>query len=286
MRRSRGMDRRVIPAAAVALLLLGWCCNLAGGQPTGSISAAVNATLTAVAQGPSAPIPLPTPTEAPGGVTQAQGSAAQAYALATETVNWKRKMYDPLSSDIYGFGWCDDSSPVVSSDGSSARFYFNQNKYEVSYTSGDTGSARWCAPYGTYYDFSTSITALLLDADPSASYGMVFRVYQQSNNSQIGFWLSPAGRYAVGAYNPQGNYISLQGWTPATGLAPSGQPNQLTVVAQGSQFTFYVNRVYQTSLTYNSGSTASGSIGVSVVVGSAHRAIDVEFSDFEIRVPV
>jgi hypothetical protein len=157
--------------------------------------------------------------------------------------------------------------------------------YEVNYTTGDTGASRWCAPYGTYYDFSASIKTLLLDADSSATYGLVFRVYHQSYSSLIGFWLTPGGQYSVGAYDEHGNYVSLQGLTDASGILPAGQWNKLTVDAQGSLFTFFVNDVFQTQLTYNSGSTAKGSIGVSVGVGSPHRSIDVQFRDFEVREP-
>ncbi|MGA2110569.1 MAG: hypothetical protein ABSG98_00295 [Anaerolineales bacterium] len=293
MKTSRRVDWIFVPAATAAVLLLGWCCTASGQQAT-LVAASVNATLTAqppqglpaaptVPAGPTAAATfLSTPQAAAGG-NQAQGSSVQGYAVATEAINWKRTKYDPLTTNL--FGWCENSKPIVGSDGGTSRFFFNQGVYEVSYTTGDTGASRWCAPYGTYYDFSASIKTLLLDADSSGYYGLVFRVYQQSYSSLIGFWLSPSGQYYVGAFDEHGNYVSLQDLTDASGLLPNGQWNKLTVDAEGSVFTFFVNDVFQTQLTYNSGSAAHGSIGVSVGVNSPHRSIDVQFSDYEVREP-
>lgn len=183
------------------------------------------------------------------------------------------------------FGWCEDPQTEIGSDGSSARFFFNQGVYEAMYKSSDKGGGRGCAPYGTYYDFNASIRALLVDADPSASYGLEFRSYQQSYSGGMGFYLTPDGKYYVGAFDEHGNYKSLQGLTEASGLQPNGEWNKLTVDAEGSVFTFFINDVFQSQLTYDSGSTAKGSIGVAVDVENPRRSIDVQFSDFEVREP-
>jgi hypothetical protein len=279
-------------ALAVSLSLLALACGPTTEQQATLIAASVNATLTA--QGPHVAPTLSGPSRVQPNTPQntleavqtagpAPNLSQQGYAEATKVANWKRTKYDPLDKNL--FGWCEDSRPNIGSDGSSSQFFFNRGAYEVIYKSGDKGAGSWCAPYGTYYDFNASIKALLVDADPSADYGMVFRLYHQSYSSMMDFVLSPDGKYAVAAYDTHGNSTGLQDWTPSTGLLPNGQWNKLTVDAEGSVFTFFINDVFQTQLTYTSGPTASGGIGVLVDVGNPRRSIDVRFSDFEIREP-
>lgn len=284
------------PARFLVLLsLLVWSCGPTAAQQATLVAVSVNATLTSEAARvppspatiPASPIAQPMTPQASAGPLStelaAPNQSGQGYAVATKATNWRRTMYDPLTKNL--FDWCESPQPVVGSDGSTSRFFFNQGVYEVSYKTGDKGAGGWCAPYGTYYDFNASIKALLVDADPSADYGLVFRLFHQSYSSMIEFLLSPDGKYSVGAYDVHGNYISLQDWTNASGLLPNGQWNKLTVNAEGSVFTFFINDVFQTQLTYDSGSTAKGSIGVSVDVANPRRSIDVQFSDYEIREP-
>ena len=297
MNRPQPLGRRSALVIVLLSLLVVFCGPTSQQQAT-LVAVSVNATLTAEAAHvpppatiapaiPAAPVPQPTIPQGSAGVplTQQAGSnlSEQGYAVATKAANWKRTKYDPLTKNL--FGWCEDAHPEVGSDGSSARFFFNQGVYQVTYKTGDQGASRWCAPYGTYYDFNASIKTLLLDADPSASYGLVFRLYHQSYSPMIGFWLMPDGKYYVGAVDEHGNYANLQGLTDASGLQPNGEWNRLTVDAEGSVFTFFINDMFQSQLSYDSGSTAKGSIGVSVGVQNPRRGIDVQFSDFEVREP-
>jgi len=287
------------PARVLVLLSLsvGSCGPTAGQQAT-LVAVSVNATLTSEAgRLPSPPTIAPTVTAPPpaqptippqftGQLLTRQAPSdlsEQGYAVATKVANWKRTKYDPLTKNL--FGWCDNPQPRIDADGGKTRFFFNQNTYHVTFTSGDNSASRWCAPYGTYYDFNASIKALLVDADPSASYGLVFRLYHQSYSSMIGFWLTADGKYYVGSDDEHGNYINLQGLTDASGLQPNGEWNKLTVDAEGSVFTFFINDLFQSQLTYDSGSTAKGGIGVSVDVQNPRRSVDVQFSDYEIREP-
>ncbi len=297
MKRSSLLSPLAIPLI-VSLSLLAGSCGPTQEQQATLVAVSVNATLTSeAARVPSPPTiaPMvtapprvqPTVPQAPAGPLPtelaAPNQSGEGYAVATKAANWKRTMYDPLTKNL--FGWCEEPQANIGSDGSSARFFFNQGIYQATYKSGDNGGSRSCAPYGTYYDFNASIRALLVDADPSASYGLVFRYYHQSYSSMMGFWLTPDGKYYVGAVDEHGNYVNLQGSTEASGLQPNGQWNKLTVDAEGSVFTFFINDLFQSQLTYDSGSTAKGGIGVNVMVDNPRRSIDVQFSDFEVREP-
>jgi hypothetical protein len=70
-------------------------------------------------------------------------------------------------------------------------------------------------------------------------------------------------------------------WTETSTIRP-GQVNRLTVIAEGTHFTFYVNDQYAGEA--DDSRLSSGGVGVAIELGAGDAAV-FEFDNFEVRAP-
>jgi hypothetical protein len=68
-------------------------------------------------------------------------------------------------------------------------------------------------------------------------------------------------------------------------MKPQGEWNKITVSAIESDFTFFINDKFQTSLTYKGADVVKGSIGLVVNSDVPRKTVEVLFDDLTIREP-
>jgi hypothetical protein len=281
----------------VSLLLA--ACGPGLDQKSTLVAGPTFSTLTAEATLKATPVPLtstststniPTPASTytpipPSTSTPDQTAVAFSQILETATAQagWKPKLYDTFGHNV--FGWCNMRSVATYVDGAKNRFYFDNGVFHMTYTSGEKYSQLWCAPYGTYYDFQVSVLAKFISGDPETSYGVAFRVYQQSFKGFSRFIINPANEYRVDTRDSNGNWVVLQDWTKSNDMKPQGEWNKLTVSAIGPELTFFLNDKFQTYLIYRGADAEKGSIGLVVHGEIPGKSIDVLFDNLTIREP-
>jgi hypothetical protein len=89
---------------------------------------------------------------------------------------------------------------------------------------------------GSLADMAASVDAQAIDAPASVSYGIAFRI-DGMNHYYFGVYHN---QYVAFTVVQNGQWTTLLGLTPCPSLQASG-PNRITVIAQGSRFTFLVN---------------------------------------------
>ncbi|MDK2980241.1 MAG: hypothetical protein PWQ55_588 [Chloroflexota bacterium] len=95
-------------------------------------------------------------------------------------------------------------------------------------------------PVSQAQDFALSVTTLMDTDFQSASWGVAFRASENMDSFFV-FSIYNDGTYAFEIYE-NNNWIALISKRVYDGIQP-GEPNKLTVVAEGGDFTFYINDV-------------------------------------------
>ncbi len=113
--------------------------------------------------------------------------------------------------------------------------------------------------------------------------GLILRY--RKNVGSYNFFISPLGTYAVACYEKSDSDLmdwkSIISWTKDNIIrAGFNQVNRLRVIANGTQFKFYINGVLTTSIhdsRYEDGEVILG------VEGSAKSTVEVGFGDLQLR---
>lgn len=128
-------------------------------------------------------------------------------------------------------------------------------------------------------DFLVGVDARQTSGPQNADYGLAFRLVTE--NSFYTFTISDTGQFAVQMLF-RGEWSTLIEWTP-TGTVRPGEVNRLQVLAQGDQFTFYINGQEVDSLSDNT--IPQGRAGLVINHFEEDVSATWEFDDFEVRVP-
>lgn len=127
-------------------------------------------------------------------------------------------------------------------------------------------------------DFYLSVEITQVDAPDTADYGVLFREDEDSNFYY--FAISEQGLYAF--------YIYFEGWDTLidwtkTPLIIPGTPNRITVLGEGSHFTFFINDQYLTDFTNDQ--IPEGLTSLAVELSDEGDQAVFEFDNFELRIP-
>jgi hypothetical protein len=127
-------------------------------------------------------------------------------------------------------------------------------------------------------DFYLSVEITQVDAPDTADYGVLFREDEDSNFYY--FAISEQGLYAF--------YIYFEGWDTLidwtkTPLIIPGTSNRITVIGEGSHFTFFINDQYLTDFTDDQ--IPEGLTSLAVELSDEGDQAVFEFDNFELRIP-
>jgi hypothetical protein len=93
-------------------------------------------------------------------------------------------------------------------------------------------------------DFYLSADIKEVSGPNSADYGVTFR--EDDNSNFYYFGVDERGEYGFSLYNK--DWSTLINWTSSDLIQP-GEVNRITVIGQGSHFTFFINNQYLTEMT-------------------------------------
>jgi serine/threonine-protein kinase len=128
-------------------------------------------------------------------------------------------------------------------------------------------------------DLYLAVDVRLVDGVSNAQYGLVFR--RGEDRDYYLLLVSDNGNYEfVGVF--EGSWTTLVDWTE-TSAVRSGEVNRLELVAQGAQFTFYINGEYIGE--YSDDRLTQGKPALVVGLSEAGDTSVVEFDNFELRAP-
>ena len=127
-------------------------------------------------------------------------------------------------------------------------------------------------------DFYLSVEITQVNAPDSADYGVLFREDEDSNFYY--FAISEQGLYAFYIYFE--GWDTLIDWTDTTLILPNS-PNRITVIGEGSHFTFFINDQYLTEFTDDQ--IPEGLTSLAVELSDEGDQGVFEFDNFELRAP-
>ena len=212
-------------------------------------------------------------------------ATARARATATEEArlaeairaasHWPLILSDAFSSDINGWPTGDFSGERVT-----GRRSLTNDKYRWSATTVD-GVFWHSSPSGApVYDFYVTVEVKRASGVASSHYGLAFHIDEGGDNLGT-FLVSDAGSFFVSAMHVDGWKTQIKR-TEASAIRP-GEVNRLTVISEGSHYTFLVNDEVVGEADY-SGLT-SGRVGVAIELSEAGDSAIYEFDNFELRAP-
>ncbi len=129
----------------------------------------------------------------------------------------------------------------------------------------------------TFTDFYAATSASIYTGKPETSYELVFRAADADNF----YILSASGNYFQVAVRHRGAWQELIPWTFSDALRPK-EFNQLAVLAQGPNLTFYINDVQVGSLTNDL--IPAGQVGMGCTVYQGDTA-SIQFRSILVLVP-
>ncbi len=116
------------------------------------------------------------------------------------------------------------------------------------------------------------------DTPDTADYGVIFR--EDDNSNFYYFGINDQGEYVLYLFFEE--WDTLINWTQ-TDLIRPGEINRLTVMGEGSHFTFFINDQYLTEITDEK--IAKGSTALAVEMANENDHGIFEFDNIELRAP-
>ena len=168
----------------------------------------------------------------------------------------------------------DFSGPMEWYQGETAdrRIWVEDGAYHILATTADIFFSSVRTLVGPFTDFQYDVDTHQIDGPEDNGYGVVFR---RSDAGYYRFRISGDGWVRFDKW-VGGTPVVIRAWERSDLINQGNAANHLTVVANGSTFSFYVNG----SFVYSASDTqfASGSIGVGLIclddAGGAHVAFD------------
>jgi tRNA A-37 threonylcarbamoyl transferase component Bud32 len=128
-------------------------------------------------------------------------------------------------------------------------------------------------------DFYLAVNAQRISGVADGQYGVVFR---RADRDNYGLFKIEDSQYYKFSVRYEGEWDTIVDWTESSAIHPVGV-NRLTVIAQGSHFTFYINDQYVGEA--DDDRLNVGIAGLAIELLDASDAANFEFDDFEIRAP-
>jgi serine/threonine protein kinase len=153
-------------------------------------------------------------------------------------------------------------------------------KYTLSVTTrpGQTPFVEKKLPNQEFSNFVLSVEATPHDIAEYYSYGVAFR--ENSADHCYAFEIGNDGLYGVSLF--EGDWVTLKDWSSSEAIKV-GQKNTLTVVAEGSKLSFFVNE--EKLATIEDGTLATGSVGLIVNIFEEGNSATVDFDNLIVTTP-
>lgn len=201
----------------------------------------------------------------------AQAQANRAEQLLRQAAAWSPVIVDAFSNNANGWSSGKSDNEWAAHDITIAEAY----RWKIT---AHQEVFSWVTPkIDPVGDFYLSVQVEKLSGASNCSYGLMFR---QNGNDKYLFVIS-GNQYHLAVYSG-GAWITLIKWGIASPINPAGL-NRLTVIANGSHFSFYINDVFVDEI--DDSRIASGKAGLAVELYNAGDEAIIEFDNFELRAP-
>jgi hypothetical protein len=262
-----------LPAVLVALFLSSLAC-------TGNPFMAPNATPTATSIPTSTATPTrtrrPTPTATSTATTTTTATITHTPTLTSTAyyLDWPVILYEPFDYDNGIWYTGKGSDEDITWD-----YSITDGKYIVAVSSIQSIFHWNYVTDETLVDFYYSIEVKKNKSPDKTSYGLVFRHNQEG---LYYFYINATGKlYGVLKYS-ESTWKQLMYWSSVEKIDPIGS-NQLSVLAQGYQFTLFINGEEVNS--FKDDTFDSGMVGLGFDLYQAGEYLELEFDNFEVRAP-
>jgi len=129
-------------------------------------------------------------------------------------------------------------------------------------------------------DFHLTVDVVQTSGPVDSDYGVLLRLSEDGSSFYL-FAIGDNQNFAFFLWqNGEWNY--LMGWTETSAIKP-GKVNKLTISAQGSHFTLFINDVFVGEI--EDSQLSKGKVGLWVEIRNAGDQAIIEFDDFELRAP-
>jgi len=208
--------------------------------------------------------------------TEQATATAQASIDSTllKALNWPLLLRDGFDMNENGWSTGDYSDDLIEG---SRRITNDKYRWEAT-TSG--GVVWWSIPeLDPISDLYLTVEGRQISGDTDSQYGVVFRRVDRDN--YYIFRIRDDGDYQLRA-RYEGEWETLIGWTENY-LIQAGAVHKLTVVAEGSHFTFYINDQYVDE--YTDTKLSEGKVALVIGLDDDGDTGTFEFDNFEIHAP-
>lgn len=238
--------------------------------PTASPTLTRTPTPKATATSTSTPTPNLTATAE---VLQATDTAVAFQGTATSAANWKSVTTDTFDSNKNK--WLTEAAD---DEFSNTNYQVVDGKYRWEVTAHKPFMGWVRVSTKKLGDFYVSFDIQQVSGPDTADFGVVFR--EDNDGNLYYFAITNNGQYAFYEYNSE--WSTLIEWTE-TDLIKKDEVNRITVVAEGSQFTFFINDQYLASFTDEH--LAKGTVALAIELANENDEAVFEFDNVELRVP-
>jgi hypothetical protein len=128
-------------------------------------------------------------------------------------------------------------------------------------------------------DFYLTAEARRVSGVEDGQYGVILR---RADRDNYGLFKIEDSQYFKFSVRYEGEWETVIDWTEASAIRP-GEVNRLTVIAEGSHFTFYINDEYVGEA--DDDRLTRGQSGLAIELLDAGDAATFEFDNFEVRAP-
>jgi hypothetical protein len=239
--------------------------------PTESPTPSHTPTPRATATNTSTPTPNLTATAE---ILQVTDTAIAFQGTATNVVGtWRPVMTDTFDSNKNK--WLNESAD---DEFAKVNYQIVDGKYRWDVTTHKSFIGWVRAGTKTYSDFYVSFDVQQISGPDTTDYGVIFR--EDNDGNFYYFGTNGSGQYVL--YEYFGEWNTLIDWTE-TDLVKTDGPNRITVIGEGSQFTFFINDQYLTSFTDEH--ITKGFIALAIEMSQENDEGVFEFDNFELRKP-
>ncbi len=222
---------------------------------------------------PTATVPVVRPTSTPR--VSATATVAATNALLQAAANWSLVLAEPFDANTNT--WPTGAYTDERVDGK--REIVN-GKYRWTLKAIQDFSWNALPDVAETSDLYATVEGRQISGPRGAKYGVVFRWLDRDN--YYVFEIRDDQHYAFYAQE-DGTWRAVIDWDAQSSLIQPGRANQITVIAQGDQFTFFINNQFVDEATDTA--LTSGKTGVVVELPTAGDSGVFEFDNLEVREP-
>ena len=276
------MKKQSLTILVLFALLLSACSSAAAATPIGSAGAATQDVPTETTK-TTAPTTAETPASTSAATAENSETPSAPAGLACSLPLPSEKDWPVTLCETFADN--QNNWLVENQDNSYAKYSIDvvDGAYTLNYTAKAFAQFKQTAlswfPLAQAQDFALSVTTLMDSEFQNNSWGVAFRA-DENMDSFFLFSIYNDGTYAFEIYE-NSNWIPLISQRIYDGIL-RGEPNKLTIVAEGGDFTFYINDMLVNTF---SGGLLEGS-NIQLLVSAKEGASAVySFDDFVMQSP-